>query len=142
VVDRLTSRANEFRKKHLRYEQSLFFLAIVLLSFFAIRHDERVTIGRANRADALVVKKAIEVGNATNRKIVQSQINGCRRGHRLRDQVNYDTGLIREAVKLAANDAAAHPDRASQARAKRYEAIVAKLRDVPQPDCAKVIYRP
>ncbi len=122
--------------------QTLFFLIVVLGAILVVRHDEQVTVQKAAAAQALVVAKAVEVNNATNLKIVQSQINGCVRGHRLRDQLNYDTGLIRQAVRLAANGAAAHPDASSQARAKRYRAIVAKLRDVPQPDCAKVIYRP
>ena len=89
-----------------RYWQTGFFLAVVLLAVWTVRHDEH----RAN-----------------------SQI--CARAAILGGQVNYDTDLIRSFMQAAVKATKAKPGKTSPRRAAYYQGLANGLKDIPTPNC-------
>lgn len=103
-----------------RYWQTGFFLAVVAVAVWGVRHDQ---------------------GNV-NRKIVASQLNACERGGVLRAQVNYDTDLIRTFMLEAVKATRAKKGKQDKVRAASYQRLANGLLDVSQPTCGVVIYHP
>lgn len=114
--------------------QTGFFIAVVIVAVWAVNRS-RVS---AEHSQRLFNQSQVEI----NTKIVQSQLNGCIRGHSLRAQVNFDTDLIRTFMLAAVKATKAKPTVADQKRAALYQRLADGLKDVAQPDCNAVIYRP
>lgn len=114
--------------------QTGFFIAVVLIAVWAVNRS-RVS---AEHSQRLFNESQVLI----NTKIVQSQLNGCIRGHQLRAQVNFDTDLIRTFMLAAVKAAKSKPTVADQKRAELYQRLADGLKDVAQPDCNSVIYRP
>lgn len=97
----------------------------------------------ATKAAAKTAAKKVKTAQETlNDELVTSQVKACTRGNVLRNTVNRDTLVIQQFMLLAADQYAKVKTPFAQQRAADYRTGAAKLRLVPLPDCARVIFKP
>lgn len=109
-------------------------------------HVATVAVKVAKVAKAAATKQAKTVKRQTqaeiNRKIIASQLNACRRGNRKNVKVNYVIDLLRSFMLEAVKATQEKPGSAAMKRAVLYQSYADHLSEIPNVNCAKVIYRP
>lgn len=97
----------------------------------------------ATKAAAKTAAKKVKTAQERlNDELVTSQVKACTRGNVLRNTVNRDTLVIKQFMLLAAAQYAKVTTPFAQQRASDYRTGAAKLRLVPLPNCARVIFKP
>lgn len=112
------------------------------LAYVAYREVIHRQQAASHAAKVVAAKKVKSAQQILDSEIVASQINGCLRGNLLRETVNTDTLIIKKFMLIAAEQYAKVGTPFAQNRAKSYRSGALKLRLVPEPNCAKVIFKP
>lgn len=109
----------------------------------AAAKSAKKAVKTATKAAAKTAAKKVKTAQENlNDALVTSQVKACNRGNILRNTVNQDTLVIQQFMRLAAAQYAKVKTPFAQQRAADYRTGAAKLRLVPLPNCARVIFKP
>lgn len=117
----------------------LILAGLAYITYREVIHKQQIATHVAKVAAAKKVKTAQQILDS---QLIASQITACLRGNVLRDTVNTDTRVIKQFMLIAADAYAKVGTPFAVKRAASYRAGAERLKLVPEPDCAKVIFKP